>query len=268
MKLTVLVDNNTYIDEYYFGEPAVSYYIEDEDKHILFDVGYSDIFLRNAEAMGIDLSKVTHVVLSHGHNDHTRGLQFLQEKVGMRDKKLIAHPACFWPKCYEGLQVGAPYSEQEMRLIADYMPCKTTYRITENLIFLGEIPRENSFENRTSIGMYEENGKWKDDYLIDDTAVVYKVERGIFIITGCSHSGICNIIEYAKKVCGDDRILGVLGGFHLLKQNEQLEKTIEYLQECQIEMLYPCHCVSLQAKAKMMEKMAVTEVGVGMKLEL
>ena len=54
MKLTVLIDNNTYIDEYYIGEPALSYYIEDENERLLFDTGYSDAFIRNAQAMNID----------------------------------------------------------------------------------------------------------------------------------------------------------------------------------------------------------------------
>ena len=98
MKLTVLVDNNTFIDKYYYGEPAVSYYIEAGDKRLLFDAGYSDIFLQNAEKMGIDLSKLTHIVLSHGHNDHSNGLQFLTERVGIAGVELIAHPDCFLPK--------------------------------------------------------------------------------------------------------------------------------------------------------------------------
>lgn len=55
MKLTVLVDNNTYIDEYYLGEPAVSYYIEDGDAKILLDCGYSDVFIKNAINMSLDL---------------------------------------------------------------------------------------------------------------------------------------------------------------------------------------------------------------------
>lgn len=73
MRLTVLVDNNTYIDEYYLGEPALSYYIEDDEDCILFDTGYSDLYIRNAEKMGLDLSFVSTVVFSHGHNDHTGG---------------------------------------------------------------------------------------------------------------------------------------------------------------------------------------------------
>ena len=135
-------------------------------------------------------------------------------------------------------------------------------------MFLGEIPRTNSFENQKPIGKYEESGDLYDDYLMDDTAMVYKSKHGLFIITGCSHSGICNIIEYAKKVCDEEKVYGVLGGFHLFKDDEQLQKTIEYLKNNEIEQFFPCHCVSLLARAKMMEKLPVTETGVGMVVEI
>lgn len=92
MQLTVLVDNNTLIDRYYLGEPGVAYYLEDGDVRILFDVGYSDIFLRNAQALGIDLSRLQQVVLSHGHNDHTRGLLWLSEQEYFSELQLLAHP--------------------------------------------------------------------------------------------------------------------------------------------------------------------------------
>lgn len=73
MKLTVLVDNNTFVDEYLIGEPGVSYYIECDGKKILFDLGYSDVFLKNAQTLKIDLSDIDDLVISHGHNDHTWG---------------------------------------------------------------------------------------------------------------------------------------------------------------------------------------------------
>lgn len=290
MKITILVDNNTFIDQYFYGEPAVSFYIEADGQKILFDTGYSEIILANARKMGIDLRQVTHVVLSHGHNDHTNGLKVLQESVGLENRKLIAHPDCLAPKyynqkfaeenkeCHEyGMQditaqeyageyIGAPYSEAEMQELADYIPCRDTYHITDKLIFLGEIPRTNQFENQNPIGKCGKDGLLRDDYLMDDTALVYQTKKGIFVITGCSHSGICNIIAYAKEVCREERIIGVLGGFHLFEDDEQLQKTIEYLQSCNIQKLYPCHCVSLLARAKMMEKLPVVETGVGMVL--
>ena len=98
MQLTVLVDNNTLIDRYYLGEPGVAYYLEDGDVRILFDVGYSDIFLRNAQALGIDLSRLQQVVLSHGHNDHTRGLLWLSEQEYFSELQLLAHPEALKPK--------------------------------------------------------------------------------------------------------------------------------------------------------------------------
>ncbi len=74
MKLTVLVDNNTLIDRYYIGEPGVSYYIEDDNIKILFDAGYSDVFIQNAQKMNVNLLDIDCVVLSHGHIDHSWGL--------------------------------------------------------------------------------------------------------------------------------------------------------------------------------------------------
>ena len=268
MRLRILVDNNTFIDQYYHGEPAASFYIEIEDKKILFDTGYSDILISNAEKMGIDLSELTHIVLSHGHDDHTKGLKYLKEAIDLSKVELIAHPGCFLPKYNGDLYIGSPFSEEEIRGGSNYIPCKSTYAISENLIYLGEIPRINTFENQNPIGKYSQDGILKDDYLLDDTAMVYRSEKGIFIITGCSHSGICNIIESAKKVCGEEKVYGVLGGFHLFNNDEQLKKTIEYLQKTQIEQLYPCHCVSLLARAKMMEKLPVIETGVGLVVDI
>ena len=65
MKIAVLTDNNTYIDQYYLGEPALSFFIGTEDKNILFDTGYSDVFKRNAEALNIDLAKTDYIVFFH-----------------------------------------------------------------------------------------------------------------------------------------------------------------------------------------------------------
>jgi len=67
VKLTVLLDNNTFIDRYFLGEPGVSYFIEADGQKVLFDVGYSDAFIRNALKLNINLLDVDIIVLSHGH---------------------------------------------------------------------------------------------------------------------------------------------------------------------------------------------------------
>lgn len=267
MKLKVLVDNNTYIDEYYFGEPAVSYYIEDEDTNILFDTGYSDVFIKNASKMKIDLRKIDKLVISHGHDDHTKGLKYFSKEKNNID--LIAHPNCF---CYKeddtGLYIGSPLTKDELNNIFNVRLTDKPIKISNNIFYLGEIPSYYDVEKRNAIGKtiiekYKEN-----DYVKDDSAIVYKSRDGIFVITGCSHSGICNIIEYAKKVCEDDRVLGVIGGFHLFDKDSRLYSTIDYFKNNNIKMLYPCHCVSLQAKIEMGKILEIKEVGVGLEINI
>lgn len=267
MRLRVLADNNTLIDCYYVGEPAACYYIEAEGLKLLFDTGYSDVFLRNAAAMGLRLTGLTHVVLSHGHNDHTNGLPLLWQAVDVRDAALVAHPGCFHKKYVGDDYVGAPCTAEEagrhMRLCLSAAPVW----LTEHCVFLGQIPRENDFEGRTPIGWEETRDGRREDCVEEDSALAFRTAEGLFIVTGCSHSGICNIIAHARRVCREERIAGVLGGFHLLESGERLERTARYLEGCGVARLYPCHCVSLEAKARLLRTLPVHELGVGSEIE-
>ena len=268
MKLTVLVDNNTFIDQYYLGEPGVSYYIEDEKTKLLFDVGYSDIFLSNAKLLNIDLSKLTHIVLSHGHDDHTKGLVYLKDQYDLSNVEMIAHPDCFYPKYIDGQSIGSLLTLEEVQNITNLKFSKEPYEINDRLIFLGEIPNIIDFEQRIQRGEVIKENKTEPDILLDDTAIVYKADEGLFVITGCSHSGICNIIEYAKNICESDKILGVIGGFHMFDCDERLNHTIKYLEKQKIPMLYPGHCISFQAKAMINNFLAVRDLGVGLEIEI
>ena len=269
MKLTVLCDNNTIIDCYYLGEPALSFYLEEGDRKILFDTGYSDVFLRNAEKLGIDLSALTAVVISHGHNDHTGGLRYLLNETDLSGVKLIAHPGVFRRRRYEGLEIGAELTAEECREHGlEVIETTEPYRLSEKLIYLGEIPRTVSFEGKTPIGRVLEKGKWRADFIRDDSALCYEGEEGSFVITGCSHSGICNILSYALKLSGKEKASGIIGGFHLLKQDEVLEETAAFLSGHVSKDLYPCHCVSLHAKLALAAKMPVIEIGSGSSLEI
>ncbi|MCK4458652.1 MAG: MBL fold metallo-hydrolase, partial [Methanosarcinales archaeon] len=91
--------------------------------------------------------------------------------------------------------------------------------------------------------------------------------EGLVIVTGCSHTGICNIIEYAKKVCGDDRVVDIIGGFHLLDPSEeQLQGTLEYMKELQPETVHASHCTDLNSKMVLSRVVDIREVGVGLRL--
>lgn len=266
MKLTVLVDNNTLIDQCYVGEPGVCYYIENNNDKILFDTGYSNVFIENARKMNIDLSKINKLIISHGHDDHAGGLKYLfTEK---KDVELIAHPDCFNYKEKDNMYIGSSMTKEELQNVCNLNLIKEPTEISKNLIFLGEVPTKFDFEERKVIGNYHKDNQIIEDKVIEDSAIVYKSDKGLFIITGCSHSGICSIIEYAKNVCNDNRIYGVIGGFHLLENNEKLDKTIACLKENNIKDLYPCHCVSLEAKIKIAASTPIKEVGVSQVIEI
>ncbi|MCD4812316.1 MBL fold metallo-hydrolase [bacterium] len=271
MKLTVLVDNNTIIDQYYFGEPAVSYWLEVDGKKIIFDVGYSDIFIKNAKMMNIDLKKAHTIVLSHGHFDHTGGIEPFIQFAGKRTKsiRLVAHPLAFNRKNYEGIgDIGTRKRRVEMQKYFKLKISKKPLWLTENLCFLGQIPRKNNYEAKQPLGRVIKNNREYPDYLMDDSALAYKAKKGLVVINGCAHSGISNTIEYAKKVCHMDKIWGVIGGLHLLNtKRKTLQRTIKYLESCRIVNFHPCHCTDLKAKIELGKHFDIQEVGSGLVLE-
>jgi len=277
MKLTVLVDNNTLIDRYFLAEPGVAYYIEDGDKRILFDVGYSDIFIKNAQKMNIDLLNADYIVISHGHLDHTWGLGPLIklyteagfENINYKKPTLVAHPLTFLSKTIGSSgEIGSLISEEKLARHFNMQLSKTPVWLTDRLVFLGEIERKNNFEAQKPIGKIIKDNFTEDDYLLEDSALVYKTSRGLVIITGCSHAGICNIIEYAKTVCKDDRIIDIIGGFHLLDPSkEQLQSTLDYLKELQPDVVHACHCTDLNSKISLARVANLKKVGIGLTLE-
>lgn len=276
MKLTVLVDNNTLIDRYFYGEPGVAYFVECNDEKYLFDTGYSNVFLKNAGKMGINLLELTGIVLSHGHNDHTWGLSELVKLYSearceghpCKQPTVIAHPDAFLAKQVDGVDVGMMLSVDQLKKSFAVKSSKEPVWLGDKLIFLGEIERKNNFEAQTPLGKTLRGGIWQDDYLLDDSALVYKSEKGLIIITGCSHAGICNIVEYAKKVCREPRVYDIIGGFHLLQPAEdKLRQTVDYLSKCQTHSIYAGHCTDLASQISLAQATNVKELGVGLVLE-
>ena len=266
LKLTVLVDNNTTIDRYYLGEPAVSYYMEDEGVRLLLDVGYSDIYVKNAASLGIDLARLDTLILSHAHNDHTGGLVHFPKRDG--SVQLVCHPELFSPRRDEGESIGCPLSKEEAGAQFSLGLSRGPVKVSPHITYLGEIPRVTDFECLEPVGQRLTDAGWVPDFLPDDSALVYEQPDGIFILTGCSHSGICNIIRYAKAITGKQRVKGMLGGCHLFDSSSpQARRTAEFLAGEHIPALYPCHCTSFAARAALHALTPVREVGVGLSLE-
>jgi 7,8-dihydropterin-6-yl-methyl-4-(beta-D-ribofuranosyl)aminobenzene 5'-phosphate synthase len=279
LSLTVLVDNTTLTDHYFIGEPGLSFILKTKGKKILFDTGYSGAFLANAGKMRISLHDLDYVVLSHGHRDHTGGLvpltSLLTEAqinaIPHKVPELIAHPRCFFPRPKKPLpNIGSILNEADVRRQFTVNLSDKPVWITENLVFLGEIPRKFSFE-RIEPGKRKivlPDGNTEPDLLLDDSALAFRSDEGLVIITGCSHAGICNTTEYAQEVCGEHQVVDIIGGLHLLTPNPlRMKKTGMYLRELRLNALHACHCTSLMAKIALAAYCPVREVGTGMKLD-
>lgn len=238
VRIVVLNDNRCDSNNFE-SEHGISLFIECDGKRILFDSGQTDIFIKNARKLDIDLNKIDDIILSHGDYDHGNGLKYLSAKA-----KLICHPDFVLTRISKrtGNNNGLNQTRDELKQKFDLIETKEPFYISENIIFLGEIERKNDFEKGKNLPAYDENQNTYEH--LDDSGLVIKTEEGLIVISGCAHSGICNTIEYAKKITGDNRILAAVGGFHLKDIDQQTLKTIEYMKNNSVKNIYLAHCTS------------------------
>jgi 7,8-dihydropterin-6-yl-methyl-4-(beta-D-ribofuranosyl)aminobenzene 5'-phosphate synthase len=272
MHLTILVDNQA--SHKLSGEWGLSILVEADGQKILLDTGASGLFLENAAQLGLSLSNLDYLVLSHGHWDHTWGLpgliqDYLNSQIPVAQRPcLIAHPLVTAPKFRDnGSEFGLWFSKATLtRHFRTNLSAKPQW-LTENLLFLGEIPHCNLFESQRALGQVLQAERLTPDFLIDDSALAYRSKEGLIIITGCSHSGICNIIEQAQQLCGEERIVDIVGGFHLLNPDpDRLAHTLTFFKKLNPGQLHPCHCTDFASKAALQQVVPVNEVGVGLQL--
>ncbi|MBN1989104.1 MAG: MBL fold metallo-hydrolase [Bacteroidales bacterium] len=245
VKISVLVDNIA--GRSFKAEHGLSYFIS-ADKDVLLDTGSSNLFLQNAAKLGIDVAKSDYVVLSHGHWDHGNGLVHLPSGL-----LLVAHPDIFASRISKrsGNPVGIPITRSEAAQKFNMRLSVEPVWLSEQMVFLGEIPRLNNFESQTTDFAYTD---MSPDFIPDDTAIAIKTPKGLVVVTGCSHAGICNIVDYAIRVTGQRSVRAVVGGLHLDKVDEQYYKTIEHMEELGVQEVVPSHCTSFEVSAQFFAK--------------
>ena len=233
MTISILADNSP--GRHTPAEHGLSYLIEHDGMRLLFNTGQSNLFLKNAEIMGIEMTNIDTIVLSHGHFDHGDGLQYLS------GGNLICHPGCFVKRYRKAdySYIGLKNSKDELAAKYNLITSSAPYQIAEKIVFLGEIPRVTGFESNNTSFILDDG---IPDFVMDDSAIVMMLDEGLFVVTGCGHAGIVNTLEHAKKVTGINRLYGIMGGFHLRAINRQTKETIRYLKKSHIPHVYPSHC--------------------------
>ena len=223
------------------NEEGLSLYIEIDDNKLLLDTGITDLFIKNSKILDVDLNQIETIVLSHGHWDHGNGLKYLENT---ENKTIILHPECFTDRYSirrQGEYAGINLKLEEMSEKYNTIQSREPYQIFDDVWYLGQIERANDFEAR-EFPTELKNGEI--DYLKDDSGIAIKTNNGIVVISGCSHSGICNTVEHAKKVTKENKVYAVIGGFHLKNINKITEDTIKYFINNNISKAYMGHCTS------------------------
>jgi 7,8-dihydropterin-6-yl-methyl-4-(beta-D-ribofuranosyl)aminobenzene 5'-phosphate synthase len=219
---------------------------------ILFDTGSSrGGVIENAKIMGLDLSEVESIVLSHGHYDHFGGLLSSLIAINKANLPVIVHEDMLKTRGtanHDGTI--RPYPEfptKEQLHSAQLINTKQPLLIADGMILVtGEIPRKTSFEKGYLQHRALVKGLWQSDpWIWDDRAVVINVKgKGLVVLSGCAHAGIINTITYAQRITGITNVHAVLGGFHLAgRENEnRIEQTVKELKRISPKLIVPSHC--------------------------
>jgi 7,8-dihydropterin-6-yl-methyl-4-(beta-D-ribofuranosyl)aminobenzene 5'-phosphate synthase len=118
------------------------------------------------------------------------------------------------------------------------------------LVTTGEVRRQTDFEE-VGIPLFTlADGRMVQDRMMDDISLVAQVQdKGLVIVTGCSHAGIVNIVKHSVELAGENRIAAILGGFHLLAASEEsVRRTAEALSQFNIELISAGHCTGFRAQ--------------------
>ncbi len=259
VRITTLSEN-TAVAGNLLAEWGLSILVETDTGSILLDTGQSISASHNADILGVDLSKIDKIVLSHGHSDHTGGLRQILRKM-RKEVEIIAHPD-IWLAKYARRRgqgdryIGIPFQRQELEAIGARFNLTTKpVEITDNIMTTGEIPMVTDFEQIDPNLFVKENTDFKPDKLLDDQALIINTESGLVIILGCAHRGIINTLYHAQQLTGVKQISLVLGGCHLTGATEErIWLTIAALKELGVPRIGVSHCTGLPAAAIMAQE--------------
>lgn len=246
-----------------WAENGLSYLVDVQSgsqvRRVLFDAGFSsEVVLHNMGLLGIEPASIDHVVLSHGHPDHCRGIIGVLEAIS-RPVPVAIHPHAFYPR-YIRAGSGHPMTfinlgfgaEEIQRAGGRIVVTKSPLEIAMGLTTSGEVERSVDFEREVPAGRYHVlDGELATDEIIDDQALFAHVRGlGLVVLSGCAHSGIVNTIRHGLALTGATRLHAVLGGFHLGHpgiSDEKIERTADALAELAPTMVSPMHCSGFRA---------------------
>jgi 7,8-dihydropterin-6-yl-methyl-4-(beta-D-ribofuranosyl)aminobenzene 5'-phosphate synthase len=220
MRITVLIDNERPVDRPDLAcELGLSLLVEHRNHHILFDTGASSAFADNAAVLGVDLSRVDAVVISHDHFDHGGGLRRFLELNHRAPIYLRAAPhrdRFFRILGFVKKPIGIEPSALEAagdRLV----PIDDDREIAPGVVLTTRIASDHARPpGNRYLWEVTDDGPRRDTFDHELTMVVLDDDADMVVFTGCSHNGVLNMVDGAREAFPDRSVHAVVGGFHLM----------------------------------------------------
>lgn len=255
VRLTILCENSVGKPGRAIGEHGFSCLVETPSGTFLFDTGQGLGLLANTRELGLDLARVSGIVLSHGHYDHGDGLPAALSQTG--PITVYAHPdiftARYWQSPYELRPIGLSRSRSEYEALGARFDLARSFRpLAAGLWLSGEIPRRTSFETADPHLVIATETGYASDPLRDDQSLIIEGKDGLILLLGCAHAGVINIVLHALQQTGHQRIQAIIGGTHLGPAGEeQFAASIQALRRHGVNRLAVGHCTGLGRTAQL-----------------
>lgn len=251
MKFRVLVENKTNSSTA-MAEHGLCIYIESHGRKILFDSGASDLFLKNAVTMGVDIKEVDTAVVSHGHYDHTGGFPAfcrVNHKAPVYIHKNAFRKSYVWRNNELGkITSGIRWSERELeeikpRLIYTDGP----EDLNENIRLTGTVRQEEAFIPTERFYYIDDEGELVEDDMSHEQCLVIREPKGLYIFSGCSHRGAVAALNAGKSMFPGEKVAVFLAGMHLYSASkEDRYRVIEEIAAENLDMVMPVHCTGIE----------------------
>jgi 7,8-dihydropterin-6-yl-methyl-4-(beta-D-ribofuranosyl)aminobenzene 5'-phosphate synthase len=247
---------STMLSDDFIGEWGFAALVEANGRRVLFDTGAKpDTVLQNARSIGVDLSGITDVVLSHWHDDHTGGLVTLRRELMKQNRTALSRAhvgrGFFWPRKSRGK---ASMSAENLKkgyqaLGGSFVEHAVVAELLPGVWLTGEVPRRTSERNfPKGIEVQLRDGRWVVDDVPDDLSLVLDSVKGLVVVTGCGHAGVVNTVEIAKERVREAPIFAIVGGLHLFESDDaQVDWTAAELKRLRLAHLIGAHCTGIEA---------------------
>ncbi len=242
------------------GEWGFGALVEADGRRILFDTGkFPETVLRNSRELGIDLSTVEEVILSHNHNDHTGGLVTLRRELSKSNSKALSRThvgrGIFWERPDDKPETSALTVRKAYEDLGGiFVEHAGRAEIHPGMWLTGPVPRVHPERNWSGVTTVRSPDGLVEDTVPEDQSLVIETESGLVVISGCGHAGVINTLEYARKTVKEAPIHAALGGFHLFQASaEHLAWTGTKLREMGLDHLLGAHCTGIEAVFRLRE---------------